>query len=85
MKNLIIAREFTIDKDYDASLRNKIAAVSELTKGKKSPQMTLITTYGLIGEVYSRRVIWAYDLQSMTLLTSGTTNFLHFRAAGLVY
>mgnify|MGYP003461311472 FL=1 len=48
--------EFTIDKNYDASLRNKIAAVTELTKGKKNPQMTLITTYGLNENQYSNRI-----------------------------
>ena len=45
-----------IDKNYDASLRNKIAAVTELTKGKKNPQMTLITTYGLNENQYSNRI-----------------------------
>ena len=48
--------DFTIDKDYDASLRNKIAAVSEISKGKRNPQMTLITTYGLKENQYSSRI-----------------------------
>lgn len=48
--------EFTIDKNYDSSLRNKIATVTELTKGKRNPQMTLITTYGLKENQYSGRI-----------------------------
>lgn len=48
--------EFAIDKDYDASLRNKIAAVTDMTKGKRNPQMTLITTYGLKENMYSSRI-----------------------------
>lgn len=48
--------EFTIDKNYDAALRNKIATVMELTRGRRNPQMTLITTYGLKDNQYSNRI-----------------------------
>ena len=47
--------DFSVDKEYDTSLRNKISAVTEMTKGKKNPQMTLITTYGLKENTYSSR------------------------------
>ena len=48
--------DFTIDKDCDASLRNKIAAVYEMSKGKRNPQMTLITTYGLKENQYCSHI-----------------------------
>lgn len=48
--------EFTIDKNCDAALRNKIATVMELTRGRRNPQMTLITTYGLKDNQYSNRI-----------------------------
>lgn len=47
--------EFIVDKDYDEKLRNKIVAITESTKGKRNPQMTLITTYGLRNGLYSGR------------------------------
>lgn len=48
--------QFSIDKDYDEKIRNKIAAVTELTGGKRNPQMTLVTTYGLKNNMYSGRI-----------------------------
>lgn len=48
--------EFSISKAYDSSLRNKITAITELTKSKKNPQLTLITTYGLKENIYSGRI-----------------------------
>lgn len=48
--------EFSIDNDYDEDLRNKIVAITEKTKRKKNPQMTLITTYGLKNGIYSGRI-----------------------------
>lgn len=48
--------EFTIDKEYDESLRNKMSLVNMKTKGKKNLQMTLITTYGLKENIYSNRI-----------------------------
>ena len=47
--------EFSIDKDYDEKLRNKIVAVTEQTRRRKNPQMTLVTTYGLKNGIYSGR------------------------------
>ncbi len=47
--------EFSIDKDYDEKLRNKIVAITEGTGRKRNPQMTLITTYGLKNGLYSGR------------------------------
>ncbi len=47
--------EFSIDKDYDEKLRNKIIAIPEQTKRRKNPQMTLVTTYGLKNGIYSGR------------------------------
>lgn len=47
--------EFSIDKDYDEKLRNKIIAITEQTKSRKNPQMTLVTTYGLKNGIYSGR------------------------------
>ena len=47
--------EFSIDKDYDEKLRNKIVTVTEQTKRRKNPQMTLVTTYGLKNSIYSGR------------------------------
>lgn len=45
--------EYTIDKDYDRILRNKIGAFTHDTKTKKSIQTTMITTYGLRQNPYS--------------------------------
>lgn len=46
---------FSIDKDYDEKLRNKIVAITEKTNRRKNPQMTLVTTYGLKNGIYSGR------------------------------
>ncbi|MDR2621076.1 MAG: ATP-binding protein, partial [Dysgonamonadaceae bacterium] len=40
-------REFTITKDYDRILRNKMATFAEETQTKKAIHLTLITTYGV--------------------------------------
>lgn len=45
--------QFSIDKDYESNLRNKLSKFVEHTKMKKSIQLTLITTYGLKGNQYS--------------------------------
>ena len=47
---------FTIDKKYDAELRNKIAAFRTETRTKKALFLTMITTYGLKGNSYSANV-----------------------------
>ena len=46
---------FSINKDYDEKLRNKIVAITEKTNRRKNPQMTLVTTYGLKNGIYSGR------------------------------
>lgn len=48
--------EFSIDKDYDAVLRNKIETFREDSKTKKALQLTMITTYGVKRNMYSNRV-----------------------------
>ena len=48
--------EFTIDKDYDAILRNKMETFREESKTKKALQLTMITTYGVKRNLYSNRV-----------------------------
>ena len=47
--------DFTIDKNYDAVLINKLATFVEETKVRKAPIMTLITTFGLKYNEYSGR------------------------------
>jgi uncharacterized protein len=49
--------EFTITKAYDQQLRNKIAAFKENIKTKKSVFLTMITTYGLVKNEYSRSIV----------------------------
>lgn len=48
--------EFEIDKDYDHKLRNKITAFRSETQTKKTVQLTMITTHGLIQNMYSSTV-----------------------------
>jgi uncharacterized protein len=48
---------FTITKDYDLKLRNKIAAFKESTQTRKSVFLTVITTFGLVQNEYSRSII----------------------------
>lgn len=48
--------DFTIDKDYDTKLRNKIDALLTATRNKKNIQPTLVTTYGLKMNMYSNRI-----------------------------
>lgn len=47
---------FTIDKKYDAELRNKVGAFKRETQTKKSVFLTMLTTYGLKVNVYSGNV-----------------------------
>lgn len=49
-------REFTIDKEYDARLRERQAAFSEETGSKKTTLLTFITTFGLKRNEYSGRI-----------------------------
>ena len=47
---------FTIDKKYDAELRNKTTAFRTETHTKKALFLTMITTYGLKTNTYSLNV-----------------------------
>lgn len=44
---------FTIDKKYDANLRNKIGDFKQLTKTKKALFLTFLTTYGISQNKYT--------------------------------
>ena len=48
--------EFTIDSEYDKSLRNKIQVFRDETKTRKALHLTMITTYGVKRNVYSNGV-----------------------------
>ena len=48
--------EYVIDKEDEASLRNKIERLRKATKNRKSIQMTMITTYGVKQNKYSNLV-----------------------------
>jgi len=50
-----VADEFSIDKDYDAELRQKVERFVEDTSCKKSVHLSLVTTYGLARNKYSNR------------------------------
>lgn len=50
------AREFSIDKDYDAILRERQATFAEETGSRKSTIMTFITPFGLKRNEYSGRI-----------------------------
>jgi len=57
--------DFRIDKAYEANIRNKISAFSEVTGCRKTIHTTLITTYGLVKNEYSgivQKVITMDDL-----------------------
>ena len=45
--------EFVIDKEYDASLRNKLDTFRRMTGCRQSLQTTMITTYGVKNNKYS--------------------------------
>jgi len=46
-------KEFAIDKNYEANLRNKIFTFKEETKTRKAVHLLLLTTYGLARNKYS--------------------------------
>lgn len=48
--------EFTIDKEYEENLRNKLETFREDTGTKKSLHLTMITTYGIKRGMYSNRI-----------------------------
>ena len=46
-------KEFVIDKNYEANLRNKIFTFKEETKTRKAVHLLVLTTYGLVKNKYS--------------------------------
>ena len=46
-------KDFTIDKNYEANLRNKIFTFKEETKTRKAVHLLMLTTYGLTKNKYS--------------------------------
>ena len=56
---------FSMTRQYDLELRNKVSAFTEQSKKKKNPHLTIITTFGLKQNMYSgsvQRVITMEDL-----------------------
>jgi uncharacterized protein len=49
--------EFTITKSYDKTLRDKVAVFKTTTNTKKAVFLTMITTYGLVANEYSRSIV----------------------------
>ena len=45
--------EYTIDKDYDETLRKRIETFRKNTKTKKAVQIVFVTTYGVESNHYS--------------------------------
>ena len=50
------SKEYTISKEYEANLRHKISRFAEATQQRKSLQLTMITTYGVVHNAYWNRV-----------------------------
>ena len=48
--------EFTIDSEYDKTLRNKLQVFRDETKTRKALHLTMITTYGVKKNMYSNSV-----------------------------
>lgn len=48
-----VGQEFTISKDYDEELRNKIVRYDAFSKHRKSIQMVFVSSYGLKRNMYS--------------------------------
>ena len=48
--------QFTIDSEYDKSLRNKIQVFRDETRTRKALHLTMITTYGIKRNMYSNGV-----------------------------
>jgi len=46
-------KEFVIDNDYEANLRNKLFSFKEETKTRKAVHLLMLTTYGLTKNKYS--------------------------------
>ncbi|MBQ3657905.1 MAG: AAA family ATPase [Bacteroidales bacterium] len=56
---------YTITKDYDLKLRQKVEVFMTETKIKKNPHLTLITTYGLTPNEYSGHVQKCITMDSL--------------------
>lgn len=50
-----VSEEFSVDKDYEAALRQKVARFVDSTSCRKSVHLSLVTTYGLKGNKYAGR------------------------------
>jgi hypothetical protein len=48
--------EYTITKAYDQELREKAQAFMEEVGNRKTPHLTMMTTYGLKNNEYSSRI-----------------------------
>ena len=48
--------EFTINSEYDQTLRNKLQVFRDETKTRKALHLTMITTYGVKKNMYSNCV-----------------------------
>jgi uncharacterized protein len=59
------SNEFSIDKKYDLELRNKLDVFSSETQTKKALHLTMITTYGLLNNVYAGNVQQSIGLQTL--------------------
>lgn len=58
-------KEYVIDKIVDRNLRNKMGRFAETTKSHKSIFMTMITPYGLRGNIYSGMIQSTVDLDDL--------------------
>jgi hypothetical protein len=52
-----VQNSFLINKAYDLKLRNKVAIFKESSQTKKSVFLTMITTFGLVQNEYSRSIV----------------------------
>lgn len=52
-----VQNSFLINKAYDLKLRNKVAVFKESSQTKKSVFLTMITTFGLVQNEYSRSIV----------------------------
>jgi len=57
--------EFAIDKSYYLNLKNKIVALQQDTKTRKNIFVTLITTYGIKENEYSKELVQIYPTSSI--------------------
>lgn len=57
--------QFEISKEYEEKLRDRLSAFAGMTKGKKSLQLTFITTYGIKRNIYSGIVAKSLTLDDL--------------------